>query len=81
MRKNNVVSKGKTWRVGMKGQSWWMMMMMKMADEVTKEVMNLDNMFICVCHNVIIHGLSARKAGNTVRVRPWRALILVHKSQ
>ena len=56
-------------------------MMMKMADEVNKEVMNLDNMVICVCHNVIIHGLSARKAGNTIRVRPWRALILVHKSQ
>ena len=29
-------------------------MMMKMADEVIKEVMNLDNMVICVCHNVII---------------------------
>ena len=55
--------------------------LMKMADEMTKEVMNLDNMVICVCHNVIIHGLSARKAGNTIRVRPWRALILVHKSQ
>ena len=56
-------------------------MMMKMADEVTKEVMNLDNMVICVCHNVIIHGLSARKAENAIRVRPLRALILVHKSQ
>ena len=43
-------------------------MMMKMADEVIKEVMNLDNMVICVCHNVIIHGLSARKAENTIRV-------------